>query len=164
MSTSPYFTSSGRQTRSVAREAIATLSAKQKQPRRHIRIEYEEQQEDSSRDDKKTEDVAAKKRKKDTSTMETQGSTWQPTNWREQLANIREMRKTRDAPVDSQGCEKTADESQAPEVRGVKIGNRVGGVRDEPTQRSPFRQLSCFKSGRNFLSGQCQKNSFTLGS
>ena len=64
--------------------------------------------------------------KKDTSTAQTQGSTWQPPNWREQLANIREMRKTRDAPVDSQGCEKTADESQSPEVRGDKIGNPVG--------------------------------------
>lgn len=117
MSTSPYFTSKGRQTRSAAREAIAALSTNQKEPRRHIKIEYEKRhEEDSSRDDKKTEDVAAKKRKKDTSTAKTQGSTWQPLNWREQLANIREMRKTRDAPVDSQGCEKTADESQSPET------------------------------------------------
>ena len=113
MSTFPYFTSKGRQTRSAAREAIAALSTNQKEPRRHIKIEYEKRHEEgSSRDDKKTEDVAAKKRKKDTSTAQTQGSTWQPLNWREQLANIREMRKTRDAPVDSQGCEKTADESQ----------------------------------------------------
>ena len=101
----------GRQTRSAAIEAIAALSTNQKEPRRHIKIEYEKRhEEDSSGDDKKTEDVAAKKRKKDTSIA--QGSTWQPLNWREQLVNIREMRKTRDAPVDSQGCEKTADESQ----------------------------------------------------
>ena len=127
MSASPYFTSKGRQTRSAAREAIAALSTNQKEPRRHIKIEYEKRhEEDSSRDDKKTEDVAAKKRKKDTSTAQTQGSTWQPLNWREQLANIREMRKTRDAPVDSQGCEKTADESQSPEVRGDEIGDPVG--------------------------------------
>ena len=113
MSTFPYFTSKGRQTRLAAREAIAALSTNQKEPRRHSKIEYEKRhEEDSSRDDKKTEDVAAKKRKRDTSTAQTQGSTWQPLNWREQLANIREMRKTRDAPVDSQGCEKTADESQ----------------------------------------------------
>lgn len=93
------------------------MSTNQKEPRRHIKIEYEKRhEEDSSRDDKKTEDVAAQKRKKDTSTEQTQGSTWQPLNWREQLANIREMRKTRDAPVDSQGCEKTADESQSPEM------------------------------------------------
>ena len=127
MSTCPYFTSKGRQTRSAAREAIAALSTNQKEPRRHIKIEYEKRHEEgSSRDDKKTEDVAAKKRKKDTSTAQTQGSTWQPPNWREQLANIREMRKTRDAPVDSQGCEKTADESQSPEVRGDEIGRPVG--------------------------------------
>ena len=116
----------GRQTRSAAIEAIAALSTNQKEPRRHIKIEYEKRHEEgSSRDDKKTEDVAAKKRKKDTSTAQTQGSTWQPLNWREQLANIREMRKTRDAPVDSQGCEKTADESQSPEVRGDEIGDPV---------------------------------------
>ena len=54
-----------RQTRSAAREAIAALSTNQKEPRRHIKIEYEKRhEEDSSRDDKKTEDVAAKKRKK----------------------------------------------------------------------------------------------------
>ena len=35
-------------------------------------------------------------------------------------------KKTRDAPVDSQGCEKTADESQSPEVRGDEIGDPVG--------------------------------------
>ena len=91
-----------------------------------MKIEYKKRHEDSSKDDKKTEDVAAKKRKKDTSMAQTQGSTWQPLNWREQLANIREMRKTRDAPVDSQGCEKTADESQSPEERGDEIGNPVG--------------------------------------
>ena len=76
MSASPYFTSKGRQTRSAAREAIAALSTNQKEPRRHIKIEYEKRHEDSSRDDKKTEDVAAKKRKKDTSIAQTQGSTW----------------------------------------------------------------------------------------
>ena len=63
--------------RSAAREAIAALSTNQKEPRRHIKIEYEKRhEEDSSRDDKKTEDVAAKKRKKDTSIAQTQGSTW----------------------------------------------------------------------------------------
>ena len=99
MSTFPYFTSKGRQTRSAAREAIAALSTNQKEPRRHIKIEYEKRHEEgSSRDDKKTEDVAAKKRKKDTSTAQTQVSTWQPPNWREQLANIREMRKNTRCP------------------------------------------------------------------
>ena len=94
MSTSPYFTSKGRQTRSAAREAIAALSTNQKEPRRHIKIEYEKRHEEgSSGDDMKTEDVAAKKRKRDTSTAQTQGSTWQLLTWREQLANICEMKK-----------------------------------------------------------------------
>ena len=70
--------------RSAAIEAIAALSTNQKEPKRHIKIEYEKRhEEDSSRDDKKTEDVAAKKRKKDTSTAQTEGLTWQPLNWRE---------------------------------------------------------------------------------
>jgi len=116
MSTSPYFTASGRQTRSAAREAIAALSTKQKSARKHVKIEYEKQDEVQAGDDNKSQDVAAKKRKKDTSSAQAQNSVWEPANWREQLANIREMRKSRDAPVDSQGCEKTADVNQSPET------------------------------------------------
>ena len=118
MSTSPYFTSSGRQSRSAAREAISALSSKQKQPRRHIKIEYEKRhQEEDASDKNKVGNVAAKKRKKEDSVaQQPQSSGWQPAHWREQLANIREMRKSRDAPVDTQGCEKTADGNQSPEV------------------------------------------------
>ena len=117
MSSSPYFTSSGRQTRSAAREAISALSTRQKQPRRHIKVEYEKRrQEEDANDDNKIENVAAKKPKKEVSLAQAQTSGWEPANWREQLANIREMRKSRDAPVDSQGCEKTADVNQSPEV------------------------------------------------
>lgn len=122
MSTSPYFTASGRQTRSAAREAIAVLSTKQKSARKHVKIEYEKQDEVQAGDDNKSQDVAAKKRKKDTSSAQAQTSVWEPANWREQLANIREMRKSRDAPVDSQGCEKTADVNQSPEVRSMACG------------------------------------------
>ncbi|KAJ7372711.1 Endonuclease III-like protein 1 [Desmophyllum pertusum] len=117
MSTSPYFTSSGRQTRSAAREAISALSTKQKQPRRHIKIEYEKRQQEAvASEDNKIGDVAAKKRKKEIPATKAHTSGWEPANWREQLANIREMRKSRDAPVDSQGCEKTADVNQSPET------------------------------------------------
>lgn len=35
---------------------------------------------------------------------------WEPKNWRQLLANIREMRKERNAPVDTMGCEKCPDE------------------------------------------------------
>lgn len=127
MSTSPYFTLSGRQTRSAAREAISALSTRQKQSRRHIKVEYEERhQEDSASDDNRIENVAAKKPKKEFSATQAQTLGWQPANWREQLANIRDMRKSRDAPVDSQGCEKTADVNQSPEVGWETQQSRSG--------------------------------------
>jgi hypothetical protein len=43
-------------------------------------------------------------------------SRWEPKNWREVLNNIREMRKQRDAPVDTMGCDKCANKSAPPEV------------------------------------------------
>ena len=128
MNTSPYFTSSGRQTRSAAREAISALSTRQKQPRSHIKIECEKRhQEDSASDDNKIENAAAKKPKKEVSAKQGQTEGWQPANWREHLANIREMRKSRDAPVDSQGCEKTADINQSPEVGSGGAGGGGSG-------------------------------------
>lgn len=41
---------------------------------------------------------------------------WEPVVWIEQLNNIREMRKKRDAPVDSMGAEKICDSTATPEV------------------------------------------------
>lgn len=41
---------------------------------------------------------------------------WEPTCWREQLNNMYEMRKNRDAPVDSMGCDVISDVSAKPEV------------------------------------------------
>jgi endonuclease-3 len=48
--------------------------------------------------------------------IENSKSKWEPKNWREVVSNIREMRKQRDAPVDTMGCDKCADESAPPEV------------------------------------------------
>lgn len=39
---------------------------------------------------------------------------WEPKNWQQMIENIREMRKTRSAPVDTMGCHKCSDET-APE-------------------------------------------------
>ncbi|CAH3184653.1 unnamed protein product [Porites evermanni] len=119
MISSPYFTASGRQTRSATRAAADALVKKKKPVRKHVKIEYESENQDGGREqasDDLKEDVASKKRKKDTSVTKKQSSDWEPANWREQLANIREMRKLRDAPVDSQGCEKTADMNQSAET------------------------------------------------
>ena len=41
---------------------------------------------------------------------------WEPPRWREQLQNVRKMRATRDAPVDTVGCSRLADRTDLPEV------------------------------------------------
>lgn len=41
---------------------------------------------------------------------------WEPPLWREQLANIVEMRKFKDAPVDSMGCDELYDKDAEPKV------------------------------------------------
>jgi endonuclease-3 len=80
--------------------------------RRHVPVAYEdcvktksERKEDTVHGESSTEETENKKLK------------WEPKNWREVLNNIREMRKQRDAPVDTMGCDKCADESARPEVR-----------------------------------------------
>ncbi|XP_051877793.1 endonuclease III-like protein 1 [Pristis pectinata] len=46
---------------------------------------------------------------------------WEPGRWREQLDNIREMRKGRDAPVDHMGAEQCFDKTAAPEVMRYQV-------------------------------------------
>jgi hypothetical protein len=41
---------------------------------------------------------------------------WEPPIWRKQLKNMYEMRKNRDAPVDSMGCDVISDVTAKPEV------------------------------------------------
>lgn len=41
---------------------------------------------------------------------------WAPPNWKEVLANVREMRKNFDAPVDTMGCDKCQEDTASPEV------------------------------------------------
>ena len=154
MISSPYFTASGRQTRSATRAAADALGKKKKPARKHVKIEYESENQDGGRErasDDLKEDVASKKRKKDTSVTKKQSSDWEPANWREQLANIREMRKLRDAPVDSQGCEKTADMNQSAEVSlGQLVGwewiiatreSRLGLLRERDRKREAWHGL-----------------------
>ena len=49
------------------------------------------------------------------------GNTWAPKNWQQQLENIREMRRDRNAAVDGQGCERTADVTASPKVQRYQI-------------------------------------------
>lgn len=45
----------------------------------------------------------------------------EPDHWMEVLNNIREMRKNRDAPVDTMGCDKLCDDDILPEVRRYQL-------------------------------------------
>ncbi|KAJ8298357.1 hypothetical protein KUTeg_024888, partial [Tegillarca granosa] len=42
---------------------------------------------------------------------------WEPALWREQIQNIYEMRKERNAPVDTMGCDVISDKDASPETR-----------------------------------------------
>ncbi|KAK7112932.1 hypothetical protein V1264_012306 [Littorina saxatilis] len=46
---------------------------------------------------------------------------WEPPLWREQLANIVEMRKFKDAPVDSMGCDELYDKDAEPKTLRYQI-------------------------------------------
>ncbi|XP_056136186.1 endonuclease III-like protein 1 isoform X2 [Lampris incognitus] len=46
---------------------------------------------------------------------------WEPPDWRRQLANIREMRSSRDAPVDKMGAEKCYDAKAPAHVRRFQV-------------------------------------------
>ncbi|KAJ7306101.1 hypothetical protein JRQ81_010467 [Phrynocephalus forsythii] len=50
------------------------------------------------------------------SSSEAKKPKWEPKNWEQQLANIQEMRKERDAPVDRMGAGKCFDADAPPEV------------------------------------------------
>ncbi|XP_058013408.1 endonuclease III-like protein 1 isoform X1 [Ahaetulla prasina] len=46
---------------------------------------------------------------------------WEPANWKQQLANIREMRRERNAPVDQMGAGACFDGEAPPEVKRYQI-------------------------------------------
>ncbi|XP_048761051.2 endonuclease III-like protein 1 isoform X1 [Ostrea edulis] len=50
-----------------------------------------------------------------------EGSSWEPSLWRDQLKNIYEMRKSRDAPVDTMGCDVISDTLASPEVYRYQV-------------------------------------------
>ena len=148
MSKSPYFaTSVARQTRAAAKSATQLLNKNQLKRRKHITVEYENEDNTTSqwngrkrktstagargKKDVKNEESSVKREKKERKVDDVTKTkvAWEPANWKEQLANIREMRKDRDAPVDSQGCERTADIKASPQViTGVRSRKRVFGI------------------------------------
>ncbi|XP_076151673.1 endonuclease III-like protein 1 [Alosa pseudoharengus] len=79
---------------------IHTLPASSSKPRRaQVKVEYE------------LENGAAVK----------QENIWEPTNWTQQLSNIREMRSVRDAPVDQMGAAKCFDTQVSAEVMRYQV-------------------------------------------
>ncbi|XP_073414502.1 endonuclease III-like protein 1 isoform X1 [Dendrobates tinctorius] len=46
---------------------------------------------------------------------------WEPKSWREELENIRQMRRARDAPVDQMGAEKCFDQNAEPQVMRYQV-------------------------------------------
>jgi endonuclease-3 len=127
---SPYFTS-GLATSSLASVGRTLRSASR---RKHVKVEYEneEQTQNDVRQSKadnngSTQDSmprASKRPKKEINKMKAKTdncSAWTPKNWQQQLENIREMRRDRNAAVDEQGCERTADVSASPEIQRYQI-------------------------------------------
>lgn len=58
--------------------------------------------------------VAVDEIKMEATTADVEEAKWMPKNWQQLLENIREMRKSRPAPVDTMGCHKCSDDA-APE-------------------------------------------------
>ncbi|XP_033120188.1 endonuclease III-like protein 1 isoform X1 [Anneissia japonica] len=87
--------------------------------KRTIKVEYDEvvdtQSEVLARNDPKmkvTKDVG----QQHADGLDRDDGIWQPPLWRDQLAGIKEMRKMRDAPVDTMGASKIGDSSAEPAV------------------------------------------------
>lgn len=148
MSTSPYFMSTRRITRSAnlktksdqePKDGKTGLAAKIKQvvkktnkdtKRGHLTVKYEEHQSEKGKHTiaekaVEQENVTVVKleavdgQKQDDGNSQGSGKKkvkWEPVKWKEQLNNVREMRKSRDAPVDTMGCDRISDEKASPEV------------------------------------------------
>lgn len=73
---------------------------------------------------------------------------WEPALWREQIQNIYEMRKERNAPVDTMGCDVISDKDASPEVFRYQVLLSLmlsSQTRDEVTSAAmaKLRQHGC---------------------
>ncbi|XP_067390335.1 endonuclease III-like protein 1 isoform X2 [Emydura macquarii macquarii] len=85
--------------------SMATVPSKSSRKRKKVRVLYDS-----------LEGGVAEKEETDSRRPK-----WEPRNWRQQLDNIREMRKNKDAPVDQMGAEKCFDSSAPPEVMRYQV-------------------------------------------
>lgn len=111
------------------------LAAESKKARKHIKIESDENEKPSTSvqikqevkdepdemkpvkqgtkrksNDKKVAGIKTEATADNCGVADEKQTKWEPNNWRQLLANIREMRKERNAPVDTMGCDKCYDE------------------------------------------------------
>ena len=114
---SPYFPSQmSSDSHHTSSEACSEDANKPKKAaKRHITPSYDEKGADSKYTNIMTPTLR-KVFKFDNSVVRPPKSTWQPEHWKEQLDNIYEMRKKRDAPVDVMGCQHLGDKDAKPEV------------------------------------------------
>lgn len=84
-------------------------------PRRRapVKVEYEEEEVANMKQEMVKEKQELERMKEDL--------TWEPLTWRQQLANIREMRSAKDAPVDQMGASKCYDIDVTPEVMRYQV-------------------------------------------
>lgn len=130
--TSPYFIAEA--------SAIASLgrSLRSGTRRSHVKIEYEDKDQavgearlgiinhdgaDTSSQGSQARPPKRPRKRADATNKKTDNvsALWTPKNWQQQLQNIREMRRERTAPVDHQGCERTADVKATPAVQRYQI-------------------------------------------
>ncbi|PSN34065.1 Endonuclease III-like protein 1 [Blattella germanica] len=105
--------SAGIKTDCVKSEEI-NISAKKpkKTKRQHVTVAYDE----PSKDDNGSKQSQIKEEQSTKDDTEMKKTKWEPKNWLEVVNNIREMRKNRDAPVDTMGCDKCSDDNAPVEV------------------------------------------------
>ena len=100
------------QVREIGIEAVKDVGSK----RSHIKTEPVDDSMQICGDDQSAQYVFRVKDEPDTKKEKKE-----PPLWQEQLSNIFEMRKFRDAPVDSMGCDVILDRTASPKVIGLNI-------------------------------------------
>ncbi|XP_071949243.1 endonuclease III-like protein 1 [Antedon mediterranea] len=107
----------------VKNEPIKEILKKSPQ-KRLIKVEYEGVQDTSKTQSKKVKNKNSgpePMENTDYSKRVLDRNVWQPVNWRDQLEGIKEMRKIRDAPVDTMGASQICDISAEPAVYRYQV-------------------------------------------
>lgn len=89
------------------------LNSTSPKKREHIKLEYEES---SATKIKRENDGEIENKTHLKTEIKTEHDPGKPMLWERVLKNLREMRKNKDAPVDSMGTQKCPDENELPQV------------------------------------------------